>query len=104
MVHAENADAIVERDYYPNGALRTDVQRIREMDHFEFDTHRYTLGYGYDNAGRMVRLTHPEELAGSAQADTFAYHPVTGALRWARDRRGHEFVPIRKLSTRCHRA
>ena len=91
MVHAENADAIVERAYYRNGALRTDLQRLRSYATADFTQHVYGVDYEYDLAGRTTAVRHPANLAGSAQADRYTYDPLTGALRTGTDRFGNVF-------------
>ncbi|WP_420129146.1 hypothetical protein, partial [Longimicrobium sp.] len=80
MTLAQNGDAIVSRSYYPGGALRTDTLRIRAYGSGSWQ-HNYGLEYRYDAAGRTRALLHPYNLAGSAQRDSFAYEPVTGALQ-----------------------
>ncbi|HEY0017654.1 MAG TPA: RHS repeat-associated core domain-containing protein [Longimicrobium sp.] len=91
MVQAENGDAIVERAYYRNGALKTDVLRLRTYNGVDFGQHVYAVEYGYDVLGRTTWLKHPQNLAGSTAVDQYAYHPVTGALETATDRFGNAF-------------
>jgi RHS repeat-associated protein len=93
MVYAENADAIVTRGYYRNGALRTDSLAIRSVEGMDFTTHRYGLSYAYNLAGQVTSLEHPTNLATNAQEqqDRYTYHPVTGALATLTDRRNHYF-------------
>jgi RHS repeat-associated protein len=92
MVQAENGDAIVERGYYPNGALKTDVLRLRTYAGVDFTQHVYAVEYGYDVMGRPTSVTHPQNLAGTGAVDRYTYHPVTGAPWKATDRFGNEFV------------
>jgi RHS repeat-associated protein len=91
MVRAENADAIVSRTYYPNGALKTDSLRIRSMDGVDFSGHVYGLRYAYDRAGRVAEVEHPAALAGSSNLDQYAYDAGTGALAGMTDRFGNPF-------------
>ncbi|MBB4635619.1 RHS repeat-associated core domain-containing protein [Longimicrobium terrae] len=91
QVWAENLDSRVERSYYNNGALRTDTTRLRGYSDLGFNTHVYGLEYTYDIAGRTARLRHPFNLSGTAQADSFAYDPVTGEMTYARSRQGHVY-------------
>jgi RHS repeat-associated protein len=90
QVYAENADAIVLRGYYPNGALRTDSVKIRAAEDLTYT--EYGLQYTYDMAGRVRTLQHPLNLtAGVARPDSFFYHATTGALSSATSRLGHDF-------------
>jgi RHS repeat-associated protein len=92
-VHAENADAIVQRSYFPNGALKTDTLRIRDDETLGFNTHAYGLRYTYDLAGRITGLEHPQVLTGSGGTlDRYAYHAVTGALEQVHDRLNNVFT------------
>jgi RHS repeat-associated protein len=93
MVYAENADAIVTRGYYPNGALKTDSLAIRSVEGMDFTTHQYGLAYAYNLAGQVTSMEHPTNLATNAQEqqDRYTYHPVTGALATLTDRRNHYF-------------
>jgi RHS repeat-associated protein len=92
MVYAENRDAIVERGYYPGGALRTDTLRLRQYAGSLFSQHVYGLRYTYDTAGRMRTLWHPGNLAAAgAQRDTFDYDPMTGVMNSTVDRHGNWF-------------
>ncbi|MBB4635905.1 RHS repeat-associated core domain-containing protein [Longimicrobium terrae] len=91
QVWAENLDSRVQRSYYNNGALRTDTTRMRTYAGLDYGEHVYGLEYTYDMAGRMTRLSHPYNLSGAAQADSFAYDPVTSELTYARSRQGHVY-------------
>jgi RHS repeat-associated protein len=91
QVHAENADAIVARSYYPNGALRTDSTWIRPVEGLDYAA--YGMRYTYDMAGRVTELEHPQNLtSGTPGTDRFFYHPVTGALSTARSRQSYDFT------------
>ena len=90
QVYAENADAIVQRTYYPGGALRTDSTWIRGAEGMDYTA--YGLTYAYDAALRLSSMSHPANLASTAALDQFFYHPVTGALSTGRSRLGHEFA------------
>ncbi|HEX6373279.1 MAG TPA: RHS repeat-associated core domain-containing protein [Longimicrobium sp.] len=90
QVYAENADARVQRSYFPNGALQTDSTWIRGAADVAYAS--YGLRYTYDLAGRVTALEHPRNLTGSSvRPDSFSYHAVTGALDRATSRQGHRF-------------
>jgi hypothetical protein len=91
MLWAENDAAIVQRSYFPSGALHTDTLRIGAYGSRRFDLHVYGLRYGYDASGRMKWVEHPSNLAGTAQRDTFAYDATTGALQTVGSRTGLGF-------------
>jgi YD repeat-containing protein len=91
QVVAENADAIVARSYYPNGALKTDSTYIRPAQGMTYEA--YGMHYTYDPAGRVTALEHPANLTGATgSTDRFFYHPVTGALLTGRSRQGYDFT------------
>jgi RHS repeat-associated protein len=90
LAHAENADAIVRRTYYPNGQVRTDSSYVREFGGNDTFSRVSGIEYGY-HEGRLTRLLHPRNLADAAFTDTFSYHPATGELRTATDRLGNAF-------------
>ncbi|HEX2207410.1 MAG TPA: hypothetical protein VHG93_06990, partial [Longimicrobium sp.] len=92
MVYAENGDAIIQRNYFPNGLPREEVQWMRTYTGTDFTRHVYQVGYGYDMLGRLTAVHHPAALAGASNRDTFTYAPVTGALESATDRVGTRFV------------
>jgi RHS repeat-associated protein len=92
MVRAENGDAVVEREYYPNGALKKDVLSLRSYHGTDFGQHVYAVEYGYDVLGRPAWVRHPQNLAGSNAVDRYGYHPVTGALETATDRFNNGFT------------
>jgi RHS repeat-associated protein len=81
---ANNNDARITRDYYPNGALKTEVQAIALFDDTipldgRFNSHRYQLDYTYDLSGR--RQTRTDGIP-FCQACVQAYHydPASGFL------------------------
>ncbi|HEX6912219.1 MAG TPA: RHS repeat-associated core domain-containing protein [Longimicrobium sp.] len=101
MVYAENRDAIVERAWYPGGALQNETLRLRQYTGSLFTEHVYVTGYAYDLAGRLRALSHPSALAAAgAQRDTFDHDPVTGALSSTVDRNGNWFGFYRDLMGR----
>jgi RHS repeat-associated protein len=81
---ANNNDARVSRDYYPNGSLKCETQAIAIFDDLtpldaRFNTHRYRLDYTYDLSGR--RLTRTDSVAGcSGCVQTYHYDPLSGLL------------------------
>ena len=90
-MHAENADAIVARSYYPNGALKTDSTWIRPVEGLDYAA--YGTRYTYDMAGRVTELEHPQNLTnGTPGIDRFFYDAVTGALGTARSRQSYDFT------------
>jgi RHS repeat-associated protein len=90
MVRAENGDAVVTRTYYPNGQIRTDSTAIRDFSAENAFSQVFGIEYGY-NEGRLTRVIHPGNLAGTDMIDKFEYHPQTGALAAAEDRIGNVF-------------
>jgi RHS repeat-associated protein len=90
LVHAENADAVVRRTYYPGGQLRTDSSFIRDFRD-GYPQQAFGIEYRYQ-AGRLSQLLHPRNLAGTSFIDKFSYDPVTGALSMAEDRLGNLFT------------
>ena len=81
---ANNNDARVSRDYYPNGALKSETQAIAIFDDLtpldaRFNTHRYRLEYAYDLSGR--RLTRTDSIPGCVGCvQTYHYDATTGLL------------------------
>jgi len=90
---ASNGAAQVAREYYPNGALKADTQRIRTVSGSDFDQHKYVLQYTYDLDGRRVDLIHPSQLAAGAVTDrtTYAYDSTTGLPASVTDVMGNVF-------------
>jgi RHS repeat-associated protein len=92
MTIADNADARVRRQYYPNGQMRYDSLYTKTLQR---DTvHMYGLKYLYDRDGRMTTLNHPAQLSGgtSGYQTTMQYDPVTGALSTVVDPLGNAFT------------
>jgi YD repeat-containing protein len=90
---ADNGSARIAREYYPNGALKADTQRIRTVTGSDFNQHKYVLQYRYDLDGRRVDLIHPSQLAAGAPRDrtTLAYEPITGLPSSVTDLMGDVF-------------
>ena len=87
---ANNNDARVTRDYFPNGALKTETQAIAIFDDLtpldnRFNSHRYRLDFTYDLSGR--RLARTDSIPGCIGCvQTYHYHPASGFLDGARAR------------------
>ncbi len=79
---AYNGDAQVDRSYYPNGALKTETQRIRTYSGNDFTKHIYVLGYSYDIGGRRIAMTLPQQFLfdGQDSTVTYEYDQMVGAL------------------------
>ena len=104
---ANNGDARVSREHYPNGLLETETQRIRTYAGADFDQHVYTLDYTYDRNGRRTVLQHPEALAprsnGIAQmTQQYTYDEVTGQLDTVADVFGNRFKYLYDLEGRLN--
>ena len=85
LVTADNRDAKVYREYFPNGALKLDSLRIGVYDRVEtpdvdpFTRHGYALRYTYDPAGhRVTRTDRVPTLPSNTQS--YAYDAGSGAL------------------------
>ncbi|HEX8829952.1 MAG TPA: hypothetical protein VF705_02245, partial [Longimicrobium sp.] len=78
MKAAINQDAVVRREYNPNGTLRIETQRIRTYAGLDTTSHVYRLEYAYDLNGRRKALTHPQ-VFGAGQT-TYGYDTISGAL------------------------
>lgn len=93
---ANNPDARVHRDYFPNGQLRQETLRIRTIAAGPVDdTHTYVTSYLYDIEGRDSVITHPSQLAarlGTSSSGTtqYAYDRKTGALQSVIDPLGQQ--------------
>jgi RHS repeat-associated protein len=97
MLLADNRDARVHRQYYPNGQLWRDSLYIRTVAPLDSggdidQTHRYGLRFSYDLDGRRTVIQHPSALAaGAADSTRYAYDPVTGELTSVWSLRGKRF-------------
>ena len=84
LTTANNNDAHITREYYPNGALKHETQIVALLDETEspssrFNTHIYRMGYKYDLSGR--RLSRTDTLPDCPSCvQTYDYNPVTGFL------------------------
>ena len=81
---ANNNDARIARDYFPNGALKSETQAIAIFDDLtpldgRFNTHRYRLDFTYDLSGRrLTRTDGIPDCVGCVQ--TYHYDPASGFL------------------------
>lgn len=81
---ANNNDARITRDYFPNGALKSETQTIAIFDDLtplgnRFNTHRYRLDFTYDLSGR--RLTRADSIPGCVGCvQSYHYDPTSGFL------------------------
>jgi RHS repeat-associated protein len=62
VLTAYNNDARITREYFPNGALKTERQAIAVLDEetpleARFNAHVYRLNYAYDLSGRRITRT-----------------------------------------------
>ncbi|HEX8695960.1 MAG TPA: RHS repeat-associated core domain-containing protein [Longimicrobium sp.] len=93
IVRADNGDARVRRQYYPNGLLRSETQQLRAYAGGDFSAHTYTLGYEYDLNGRRTAVIHPAQLAPAGGTGRTEYHhALHAALDTVRDVMGGRFV------------
>ncbi len=79
---ARNGDAHVEREYFPNGALKNETQRIRNYADGAF-SHVYRMDYRYDLNGRRTELLMPQALTNDVpwmRSTAYGYDAATGAL------------------------
>ncbi|MCU0649220.1 MAG: hypothetical protein MUF00_14570 [Gemmatimonadaceae bacterium] len=79
LATANNRDARITRQYWLNGQLRSEEQRIRTIDGTNFETHVFTVQSTYDAEGRRTAVSTP---AGTYQ---YGYDPLTGEVRWLRN-------------------
>lgn len=93
LQQANNRDARITREYYPNGQLRSETQSLRNTEGNTFGGHVYVLEHRYDLSGRRTELKHPTQLAPSATQNTtrYRYHAGTGALEVVTDALGNTF-------------
>ncbi len=90
LITANNADALITREYFPGGALKTEITRVSLLDTAgvpvgsRFNSHRYRLDYAYDLSGhRLSRLDSIPTCTGCVQ--TYTYLAATGALSTTTD-------------------
>lgn len=90
ILEADNVNAKITRQYYPNGALMSETQRVRTLPDSgalgSFTKHVYTVGYHYDRDGRRDSLYFPAQLKTASQngpigtTQSYAYNDTTGWL------------------------
>jgi RHS repeat-associated protein len=85
VLTANNGDAKVSRQYYPNGALKKDSVSHRAVLSAGYD-YSFANNYDYDSDGRRKTLRLP-----SGDVLTYAYHPELGALTTITDPRGNRY-------------
>lgn len=90
MTLANNGDSRVSRTYYPNGAIKSETQKVRTLADTtsggNFTAHVYTISYEYDLAGRNTKITVPHQLAPRVQVDTLAaVFMIAGSTREVKD-------------------
>lgn len=92
MTVADNADARVRRQYYPNGQVRRDSLYTKTL--LRDTEHMYGIEYLYDRDGRPTTLKHPTQLSGGSTGyqNTMQYDSVTGALSTVVDPLGNSFT------------
>jgi len=88
---ATNHDASVSRTYFPNGALKTETQRVRTYVGEDTVSHAYTLTYAYDLEGRRTSLAVPSAVAAGPGAQQYGYNAATGELRRVTDVLGNPY-------------
>jgi RHS repeat-associated protein len=97
-VEADNVNSHVSRQYYLNGLLQTETQRVRTLPDSgaqgSFIQHIYIVGYHYDLDGRRDTLYYPSQVGiasfnGSiGTAQSYAYNDTTGWLASTTDPSG----------------
>ncbi|HET8655017.1 MAG TPA: PKD domain-containing protein [Longimicrobiaceae bacterium] len=101
IVLASNADAVVRRSYFPNGALKADTLVIRTTSGAPLtaetdpstEPHAYGLGYRYDLDGRRAAMQYTlgmPDLIGSST--DYEYDPNTGDLHRIVDPQGNSYL------------
>lgn len=83
VLTADNNDARVHRQYYPNGAVRLDSTLYRSVAGTAF-VHGTGIAVHYDLGGRRDTLTLP-----GGQTISYAYQPTNGALSTVTDPAGN---------------
>jgi RHS repeat-associated protein len=93
MTKADNADARVHRQYYPNGQVQRDSLYTQTLERDTTALHKYGLEYVYDRDGRQTTLKHPVQLSPApGYVTTSQYDPITGALLRVSDPIGYTFT------------
>lgn len=92
MTKADNADARVHRQYYPNGQVQLDSLYTQTLERDTTKLHKYGLEYLYDRDGRQTTLKHPVELSPAAFVTKSQYDPITGTLLKVIDPLGYTFT------------
>jgi RHS repeat-associated protein len=89
---AVNGDAQTTRTYYPNGALQSETQRIRNVTGDVF-SHEYTIAYEYDLNGRTTELVHDPLFTTHTPRNrtSYRYSAATGLPRYVTDLLGNTF-------------
>jgi RHS repeat-associated protein len=85
VLTANNGDAKVSRQYFPNGALKKDSVSHRAVIGSGYD-YSFALNYDYDLDGNRKTLKLP-----SGDLLTYAYHPELGALTSITDPRFNRY-------------
>lgn len=93
VVTANNADARVTRTYYPDGAVQSERQRLRDASGASF-SHDFLLRYSYDLDGRRTAVRLPPQLVPAGTRDSIArmYSSLTGELSQVVDPLGYTFT------------
>jgi RHS repeat-associated protein len=73
MLAAENSNARIKRNYYPNGQLLTDSTWIANESRSTFSLHSYGILHIYDLNGRPKMLSIPQQLRTPGQQSTITY-------------------------------
>lgn len=93
MTKADNADARVHRQYYPNGQVQRDSLYTQTLERDTTALHKYGLEYVYDRNGRQKTVKHPVQLSPAPGYETISqYDPITGALLRVSDPIGYTFT------------
>jgi RHS repeat-associated protein len=110
ITEADNANAHISRQYYYNGLLESETQRVRTVPFpGDFTTHAYTVGYHYDLEGRRDSLYFPwilgvaDGMGSIGTTQSYSYNSTTGWLQSTTDPTGSVFhygyVPRGDLDT-----